>query len=150
MAKAKPIPDGFHSVTPFLVAKGIPKLIEFLQKAFNGKEVERCAGPDGMVLHAEVKIGDSIVMMGEARGGCEAMPCSVYLYVPNVDETYKQALRAGGKSEMEPVDMFYGDRSGAVKDPAGNTWWIATHVEDVPREEIERRAQARAKEAAHA
>lgn len=137
----KPIPDGFHSVTPYLVIKGVPKLIDFLKQAFDGKEIDRVALPDGTIGHAEVKIGDSIVMMGEARGGCEQMPSALYLYVPDTDATYRRALKAGGISKREPADQFYGDRSGGVTDPFGNIWWIATHIEDISRAELQKRAE---------
>ena len=138
----KPVPDGYHSITPYLVVQGVPKLIEFLKRAFEAKETERVTQPDGRVRHAEVKIGDSVVMLGEATGEHTPMPTSLYLYVPDADTTYKRALQAGGISLMEPANQFYGDRNAGVKDPVGNHWWIATHVEDVPPEELRRRAAA--------
>jgi PhnB protein len=100
------------------------------------------AHPDGTIMHAEVKIGDSIVMMGEARGDCKPMPGSLYVYVNDADATYRRALQAGATSMMEPGDQFYGDRTAGVKDPSGNQWTIATHREDVPPEELRRRAEA--------
>jgi len=142
---AKPIPDGYHTVTPYLVVQGVDKLIDFLKKAFGAKERFRHKRPDGGTGHAEVTIGDSIVMMGEASEAWKATSAMIYLYVNDVDETYKRALQAGGKSMMEPTNMFYGDRSGAVIDPCGNQWGIATHVEDVSQEEMARRAKAQAK-----
>jgi uncharacterized glyoxalase superfamily protein PhnB len=138
----KPIPDGYHSVTPYLTVRGVPMLIDFMRQAFEAQEVERVTRPDGTVGHAEVKIGDSIVMMGEANSEWQPMPGAIYLYVNDVDATYKRALRAGAVSTMEPVDQFYGDRSAGVKDPSGNQWWIATHKEDLSREELMKRAQA--------
>ncbi len=138
----KPIPDGFHSVTPYLVVPGVPKLIDFLTQAFEAKELHRSARPDGAIMHAEVKIGDSIVMMGEPMGEFKAMPGAIYLYVNDTDATYKRALQAGATSMTEPADQFYGDRNAGVKDPAGNLWWIATHKEDVSPEELAKRAQA--------
>ena len=143
---AKPIPDGFHTVTPYLLASGVPKLIEFLKKAFDAEVVQCMAQPDGTVMHAQVKIGDSMVMMGDPRGKCEPQQTSLYLYVPDCDALYKQAVEAGGESIQEPADMFYGDRHGGIKDPVGNTWWIATHIEDVSPEECGRRAEAQAKQ----
>ena len=137
----KPIPDGYHSVTPYLVVQGVAKLIDFLKQAFDAKEIERMAGPDGTVMHAEVRIGDSVVMMGEARGESKPMPAALYLYVNDTDVTYRRALQAGATSLKEPADQFYGDRSGGVKDPAGNQWWIATRKEDVSPEELARRAE---------
>ncbi len=141
----QPIPEGFHTVTPYLVVRGVDKLIDFLKKAFGAKERFRHQRPDGTTGHAEVTIGDSIVMMGEAGDPSKAMPATMYLYVNRVDETYKQAIQAGAKSMMEPTDMFYGDRSGGVIDPFGIHWWIATHTEDVPPDELARRAKAQGK-----
>lgn len=138
----KPIPEGYHSVTPYLVVPGAGRLIEFLKEAFKAEEVERMSQPDGTVLHAEVRIGDSIIMMGESSDKFPAMPAAIYLYVPDVDAVYKRALAAGAASTMEPANQFYGDRNAGVKDPSGNLWWIATHVEDVPREEMAKRAAA--------
>lgn len=138
----KPIPEGYHSVTPYLTVQGVPTLIDFMKQAFEAQEIERVTRPDGTVGHAEVKIGDSIVMMGEAGGEGQPMPGAVYLYVNDVDATYTRALRAGAVSTMEPMDQFYGDRSAGVKDPSGNQWWIATHKEDLSREELIKRAQA--------
>jgi uncharacterized glyoxalase superfamily protein PhnB len=138
----KPIPDGAHTVTPYLVVEGVPKLIEFLKQAFAAQEVGRMARPDGGVMHAEVKIGDSKVMMGEPMGDSKAKPCSLYLYVEDVDAVYQRAIQAGGTSVGEPKDQFYGDRTGGVIDPSGNYWGIATHVEDVSPEEMATRAAA--------
>jgi len=140
----KPVPDGYHSVTPYLIVRGVAKLIDFLKEAFEAVETERLPGPDGTIGHAEVRIGDSIVMMGEG-GHFDPMPAAIYLYVNDVDAYYARALDAGATSVMEPTDQFYGDRSGGVKDAFGNLWFVATHKEDVSREEILRRAQARAK-----
>lgn len=139
---AKPIPAGYHSVTPYLIVQGVAKLIDFLKLAFEAKETERHAKPDGTIMHAEVRIGDSIVMMGEPMGEFNPMPASIYLYVDNTDAVYKRALNAGGTSMMEPADQFYGDRNAGVKDPSGNIWWIATHQEDVPPDELAKRAEA--------
>ena len=146
MAKAvKAVPDGYHTVTPYLVVPGVARLMDFLREAFGAAEVMRHARPDGSVQHAEVCIGDSMVMMGEPQPGSEPRPATVCLYLSDVDETYRKAIAAGGKSLREPADQFYGDRSGGVQDPCGNQWWISTHVEDVAPEELERRAAAAAK-----
>lgn len=142
MMAVKPIPEGHHSVTPYLVVPGVAKLIDFLKRAFEAKEIHRTTRPDGTIMHAEVRIGDSMVMMGEARGEWKPMPGAIYLYVNDTDATYKRALRAGATSVMEPADQFYGDRNAGVKDPVGNHWWIATHKEDVPPEELAKRAEA--------
>jgi len=139
---AKPIPEGYHSITPYLVVDGASRLIDFLKQAFGAEETFRMPMPDGKIGHAEVKIGDSVVMMGDAGAQMPPMPAMLYLYVNDADTTYKRALQAGATSLNEPMDQFYGDRSGAVKDPVGNHWWIATHKEDVPPEELARRAEA--------
>ncbi len=144
----KPIPDGYHTVTPYIVVSGVAKLIDFVKRAFGAEEKVCHTKPDGTIGHAEVKIGDSMMMMGEASGEWKPMPSAIYLYVPNTDAVYKQALKAGATSIMEPADQFYGDRSAGVKDPCGNMWWIATHVEDVPHDEMKRRAEAYMKKAA--
>jgi PhnB protein len=137
----KPIPDGYHTVTPYLVVQGAATLIEFLKQAFEATEIRRALHPEGSIMNAEVRIGDSVVMVSEARGELKPMPSSIYLYVENTDLTYKHALQAGGTSMMEPEDEFYGDRNAGVKDPTGNHWWIATHQEDVSPEEMEKRTK---------
>lgn len=143
---AKPIPDGYHNVTPYLCVPGVASLLEFLEQAFGAELSHECMRlPDGRVMHAEVKIGDSRVMMGEPAGRWSPMPASLYLYVEDVDAVYARAVKAGGASVMEPADQFYGDRHGGVRDPSGNIWWIATHKEDVPPEELKRRADEWAK-----
>jgi PhnB protein len=140
----KPIPDGYHAVTPYLVVQGVGKLIDFLKNAFDAKEIERMSMPDGSIGHAEVRIDDSVVMMGEAREEMwKAMPASIYLYVTDCDAVYKRALEAGATSLMEPKDQFYGDRSCGVKDPVGNHWFIATHKEDLTKDELYKRAKER-------
>ena len=140
---AKPIPDGYHTVTPFLTVRGAAKVIEFLKQAF-GAEIpeEIMMRPDGSIAHAQVKIGDSRVMIAEESEMAKASPSTLYLYVPNVDSVYQRAIKVGGQSVMEPTDMFYGDRSGGVKDPSGNSWYIATHKEDVTPQELAKRADA--------
>ncbi len=139
---AKPIPDGYRTVTPYIIVKGIDRLIDFLKQAFDAQEEERLMRPDGTIMHAEVRIGDSVVMMGEAGGPFEPMPASIHLYVPDADAMYRRALQAGGTSLMEPADQFYGDRNGGVKDAFGNHWWISTHKEDLSREELRTRTEA--------
>lgn len=138
----KPIPDGYHTVTPYFTVASAAKLLVFIQQAFDGVETLKMAEPDGTIRHAEVRIGDSMVMLGQARDEWTAKTNQVYLYVPDVDATYAKALAAGAKSVREPETHFYGDRSAGVEDAQGNTWWMATHVEDVPPEELERRAAA--------
>jgi uncharacterized glyoxalase superfamily protein PhnB len=137
--KVKPIPAGYHSVTPYLIVEGAPKLIAFLKHTFNSEEATRMNGPDGRVAHAEVKIGDSFVMLSDATGEYKPVESQLYVYVDDIDVTYKRALEAGATSVREPKNQFYGDRSASVRDPTGNIWGIATHVEDVSPEEMQRR-----------
>ena len=139
----KPVPDGYHTVTPYLTVRSAPKVIEFLKQAF-GAELfhEPVKRPDGTIMHAQVQIGDSRIMIAEENEMAKATPSSLYLYVPNVDSVFQQAVKAGGSTIMEPMDMFYGDRSGGVKDPSGNSWYIATHKEDVTPQELAKRADA--------
>ena len=141
----KAIPDGYHTVTPYLIVNGADRLIDFLKQAFGAKERFRHKRPDGATGHAELMIGDSIVMMAESSDQWKPTPATIHLSVNDVDATYKQAVQAGGKSINEPSDQFYGDRSGGVLDPSGNSWWIATHKEDVSPEELARRAKAQGK-----
>jgi PhnB protein len=119
MSSVKPILEDYRAVTPYLVVEGAEKLIDFMKQAFGAKETERISMPDGSIGHAEVRINDSAIMLGDARGNTwKAMPSSIYLYVMDCDAVYKQALEAGATSLMEPKDQFYGDRSGGVKDPS--------------------------------
>jgi PhnB protein len=141
-AAVRPIPEGYRSVTPYLIVREASKLIEFLQKAFLARERFRSPLPDGTIQHAEVMIGDSVVMLADAGGPWKPMQANINLYVEDCDGTYRRAMEAGGKSLREPATQFYGDRSAGVEDPWGNLWWISTHVEDVPAEEMERRAKA--------
>jgi PhnB protein len=140
-----PIPSGYHSVTPYLVLDGAAKAIDFYKQAFDAAELLRMPGPDGRVAHAEIKIGDSPVMMADAQeeyrgpksyGGS---PVSLMIYVEDVDRIFRQALAAGATQTRPVVNQFYGDRSGTLVDPFGHTWTVATHVEDVSPEEIDRR-----------
>ena len=134
-------PAGYHTVTPYLVVEDIEALISFLKDAFGAEESERVPGPDGVTRHAEVRIGDSVVMMGAAQEGYPAMPAALYMYVEDTDATYASALDAGAESLMEPADQFYGDRNAGVKDSQGITWWIATRVENLTAGELRIRAQ---------
>src|ERR1017187_7675855 len=138
----KPIPEGYHSVTPYLVVQGAGKLIDFMKAAFDAQETVRMSMPDGSIGHAEMRIGNSMIMIGEARDQWKAMPTSLYLYLEDVDAVYARAVSAGGTPFAEPKNQFYGDRSGSVQDMCGNFWWVATHVEDVSEEEMKRRMDA--------
>jgi uncharacterized glyoxalase superfamily protein PhnB len=136
--KVKYIPAGYHTVTPYLSVENLKELIEFARRAFGAEICERVNGPDGEPRHVEMTIGDSHVMAGRS---IEQLPAQLYLYVPDADETYRRALAAGATSLQEPATQFYGDRHGGVRDTNGIIWWIATHVEDVSPEELERRAK---------
>jgi PhnB protein len=145
----KAIPDGYHSVTPYLIVNGAAKAIDFYKRAFGAVELMRMPGPDGKIGHAEIRIGDSAIMLADehpqmgfrspqALGGT---PVSLMVYVERVDEVFGRAV-AGGAKELQAIkDQFYGDRSGTLQDPFGHTWTVATHVEDVPPEEMRRRAE---------
>ena len=138
-----PIPEGYHTVTPYLVVQGAEGVIQFAKLAFGAKERIRLPGPNGTIGHAELEIGDSVVMLADMDERQNLMPAMVHLYMEDVDAVYARAIEAGGKSIQEPKDQFYGDRNAAVQDSAGNKWYISTHVEDVSPEEMDRRvAQA--------
>jgi PhnB protein len=135
-------PASYHTVVPYLTVKEAPHFIEFLQQVFDAKESERIPTPDGKIMHAEVRIGDSAIMISEACDEMGPMPASLYLYVKDSDAAFRKALDAGAAVIMEPADMFWGDRFSSVKDRWGNQWSLATHIEDVPREELPQRARA--------
>ena len=137
--KTNPVPKGYHTITPCLIAKGTPKVIDFMKRAFNAEEIEIHTGPDGSVMHAQYKIGDSIVMLGEARGEHQPLKSMLYLYVSDADKVFQQAVKGGGKVVAEMKDQFYGDRSGGIEDPVGNQWWIASRKEDLSPEDIKKR-----------
>ena len=122
-------PEGFHSVNPYLTVKDAAKLLEFLKQAFGAEEIGRYLDPSGHVAHACVKIGDSMVEMSDANEQWPATPCSLHLYVPEVDAVYQRAVKAGGASLREPEDQSYGERSAGVRDLSGNNWFIATRIE---------------------
>jgi len=151
MAKAKPIPDGYRTITPYITVRGAAEAIDFYKRAFGAEEKERMPGPDGKsVMHAELKIGDSILMLSDEfpQMGCrspQALGGStgyLFLYVPDVDSAFKRALDAGAKASMPPADMFWGDRFGKVTDPFGHEWGLATHKEDLTPDEIRKRGAA--------
>ena len=135
----KPIPDGYHSITPYLVVPGVAKLLDFLKQAF-GAELTHppMTKPDGSVGHAEVKIGDSRIMMGDASGSKSgAMPAVLYLYVPDCDALYRRALQAGATSISEPADQFYGDRTYMAIDLEGHHWTFSQAVKQVSTAQME-------------
>jgi PhnB protein len=146
----KPIPEGYHTVTPYLAVDDAAEAIEYYKKAFGAKERARMEAPEGRIGHAELEIGDSLVMLSDPfpqattrspkeLGGTSA---SIFLYVEDVDAVVKQAVDTGSTITMEVADQFWGDRFGTVQDPFGHLWSIATHVEDVPPEEMAERAKA--------
>jgi PhnB protein len=137
----EPVPEGFHTLTPYIVVKDVAKLIDFLKAGFDAKEIVRHGKPDGSVMHAQLRIGDSFIMMGEQPPNKPAAPAMLYLYVADCDAWYNRAIAAGATSMMPPMNMFYGDRHGGVSDAWGNQWWIATHIEDVSEAEMAKRAE---------
>jgi PhnB protein len=137
------IPEGFHTLTPYFSVPEATQFIEFLKKAFNAKDTYVVTFPDGTFLSAEVQVGDSMVIVSEADPDdplYKAVPANLYMYVPDVDAVYRNAIKAGAKRIQEPADQFWGDRNAIVEDLAGNHWWIATHKEDISSEELVRRA----------
>jgi PhnB protein len=146
--KVKPVPEGYHTATPYLIFQDAAPAIDFYKKAFAATEIMRMNGPDGKVSHAEIKIGDSVIMLGSAPGSDLAAPhklngssVSIFLYLPDVNSTFKQAVSAGAKAVQPLEDMFWGDRFGRLVDPFGHSWSLATHVEDVAPAEMGKRAQ---------
>lgn len=148
--KVNAIPQGYHSLTPYLVLNEASRAIEFYKQAFGAKEISRMGGPGGKIGHAELKIGDSMVMLSDEMPGTGnrspkslgGSPVSMFLYVENVDSVFDQAVKAGAKADMPPQDMFWGDRFGKLTDPFGHSWALATHIEDVAPADMEKRAQA--------
>ena len=141
-ANVKPIPQGFNTVTPYLTVHRVAELIDFAKNVFGATEVDRMTRPDGVVMHAEIKIGDSMIMLGTAMDEASVRNGQLYVYMPDVDAVHRRAIQAGATSLREPTDMFYGDRCGGLRDTWGNDWWIATHIEDVAPDEMQRRAAA--------
>ncbi len=149
MPKVKPVPDGYHTLTPYLIVRGADKAIEFYKKAFGATERFRMPGPDGKIMHAEMEIGDSAFMLGEESlemgskspqtvgGSC----VGIHIYTEDVDAAFARAVKAGAKSVGPVMDMFWGDRFGKLQDPFGHTWTIATHTKDVSPEEMAQAAQ---------
>lgn len=148
----KPIPDGYHAITPYLIVKGATQAIDFYKSVFGATEIMRMPGPGGRIMHAELKMGDSVVMLADenpergvrAPSGDGGESISLYLYVPDVDAVFSRATAAGAKTTRPVTDQFYGDRNGTLVDPFGHIWSVGTHVEDVSPEEMKRRMAAMA------
>jgi uncharacterized glyoxalase superfamily protein PhnB len=148
-ASVKPVPDGFHTATPSMVVRDAAKAIDFYKRVFGAEERMRMPGPDGKIIHAEIKIGDSIIFLsdeipnmgGKSPQSVGAYTGAVYLYVPNVDEIVQRAVDAGSKSAGPVSDMFWGDRVGHFVDPFGHAWSVGTHVADLTEQEVEKGAQ---------
>jgi PhnB protein len=146
----KPVPQGYHSVTPYMIFAGASDAIEFYKKALGAEEVMRMADPGGKVHHAEIRIGDSHIMLADEHPEIQALspktvggaPVSIHLYVEDVDRAVERAVAAGAKLVRPVADQFYGDRTGGIEDPFGYRWFIATHKEDLTMDEIRRRAAA--------
>ena len=147
---ARPIPEGFHSLTPYLIVKGAASALEFYAEAFGAVEDHRMVEPDGRIAHAQIKIGDSPLMLADEcldrdRPGPQSLgntPVGLMLYVEDVDAVVARAIAAGATETFAVADQFHGDRMGGIKDPFGHVWYVATHIEDVSREELMRRAEA--------
>jgi len=156
--KAKPIPEGYHTITPSLTVRDCAKALDFYKKAFGAEERMRADGPDGKIMHAEITIGDSIVMVNDefpeqgavAPSTIGGTPVGLWIYTKDADADYTRAVDAGATTDMEPDDMFWGDRMCALRDPFGHKWTLATHVEDVSPEEMQKRQKAAMEEWASA
>jgi PhnB protein len=144
--KVNPIPQGYHTVTPSIVVRGAAEALDFYRKAFNAEETLRMPGPDGKIIHAEFRIGNSVMMLGDEMPDMGAKsplslggsPVSFFIYLENVDEAWQRAINAGAKQVMPLADMFWGDRAGCVDDPFGHHWWLAQHVADLTPDEIKK------------
>jgi PhnB protein len=135
-------PDGYQSVIPYLHVNGAAKLIAFMKDVFDAREIAVYPRPDGTVGHAALRIGDSVVELADVSAEWPAMPCALQVYVPDTDDSYHRALKAGASSLLPPATQFYGDRTASVQDSSGNNWYIATQIEVVSREEVEKRLTA--------
>ena len=146
MTDVSPVPEGYHSVTPYLLIDGAAAAIEFYQEAFGAEEILRMPTPDGKIAHAEIRIGDSMIMLADAtpeRVSPKKLgdsPVMLHLYVPDVDAVFAQAIKAGATVETPVTDQFYGDRNGNLIDPFGHRWGVSTHKEDLSLEEVQERA----------
>jgi uncharacterized glyoxalase superfamily protein PhnB len=143
MSLKNSIPDGYTAVTPYLIVADTLNLLDYLSKALGAKEVRRTPAPSGPPFNIEVRIGDAMIMLVQARARHPKRPADLYHYVNDVDQVYKQAITAGGTSLMEPEDVFYGERQAGIEDPAGNRWWISARTEELTTEELAERAAQR-------
>jgi len=155
--KVRPIPEGYHTITPQLTCRDAARAIEFYKEVFGAKEIHRMAGPGGKVMHAELQIGDSRIMLADEYPGMSAAPdpsrvqsSSLFIYTENVDSVFNHAVKSGAKGDMPPADMFWGDRYAKVTDPFGHHWGLATHIEDVAPQEMQRRGDEWMKQMAKA
>ena len=137
---AHPIPEGYTAITPWIIARGVPKLIDYLKTAFDAMEIARIVNPDGLVGHAEVRIGGAAIMMFDAKPDWPDTPAFIRLYVEDGEAIFQQAIKAGGTKVTPMTDLGFGERVGRVRDPLGNLWWIQTHIEDLDTTEMEKRA----------
>ena len=155
--KALPIPEGFHSITPQITCRDAARAMDFYKEALGATEIMRMTGPGGRVMHAEMQIGDSRFMIGDEFPGQSVAPSpstlhsfSLFVYTDDVDATFDRALKAGARADMPPSDMFWGDRYGKFTDPFGHQWGVATHIEEVAPEEMQRRSEEWTKQMAKA
>ncbi len=154
MPKVNPIPEGHNHVSPYLIVNGAARALDFYKQAFGAKELMRHTAPDGKVGHAEVRIGDTVVMLADEHPDHDAhaprkfggSPVSLHMYVEDVDKVWSQAMAAGATVKRPLENQFYGDRNGALEDPFGHTWNLSSHIEDVSMEELDRRVAAMMKE----
>lgn len=143
MSKVEYKPKGYQNVIPYLVVKDPRATIEFAEKVLKGTTIEKIEDAQGNLNHAEVRVGDCVIMIGQSREQWQPIPAMLYVYIPDCDEAYERAIKLGAQSEMAPSDQFYGDRNAGVRDANGTSWWFATRKEEVSPEELQRRAQAR-------
>ena len=135
----KPVPEGYTTVTPWIISRDTAQLIDYVKEAFDAEEIARLTGSDGRIEHAEVRIGDSVVMMFDTRPGWPPTPGFLRLYVADADAVHRRAIAAGGTCVTEVTHLFFGDRVGRVRDPLGNLWWIQTRIEDLTPQQMEQR-----------
>jgi uncharacterized glyoxalase superfamily protein PhnB len=141
--QVQPIPEGFHTLTAYLLVADAEKEVEFAKAAFDARPLHISRLPDGSIMHATLKIGTSMLMLGQVQGDMKPVPSMLFMYVEDVDGVYGRAAKSGGKPLHEPMDQMWGDRAGAVSSPNGIQWWISTHIAEVSEEELQERMAAR-------